>query len=641
MFFLNGKLSILRDKLYKSKNWSGLILFYKFKFKLFPLRSWSEDDFAKYAIALRADGEAKKSLFILNKGQLYFPTSRWLKIELATLCIQTLKWDDSISIWRNLYSENKKLSALNFNRYARVCEELKCWDEYEEIVWQGVEFYSQDKLLNSRVSLCLAIELFDKGLFSQSLDVLVNDSIITKGGYSTSEKEVKKLIDKCCNKLPLFSYTKSNRSFLSAREDGLGERLNSLLTGLYLSKRLGFGFGVYWANELHQGAANLSNEAANKLMPHAITNKEDIFSKEFIDSYFIQCRDGVVVKDFSGEDLTKTRIELLFEKNSADFLAAPRLDIEPMLSKLLKPTDEFNYRSVFDESIFNNKIISLFKKAENVPDINNSVALHLRSGDVFFGEYRKFVHYSYKGITIPLAKKIIEDEMSQGKKVIVFGQDKDVLKYLRDAYGVVLANDLIPDCAKTSTEIALFEIKLMSLSNKIIAGSSGFAKVASWIGGKSVVSGFKYLTAKDTTEYFTSDLNNNSSIYPSLHSAFSYWYAYHYNRKNIDYNKKVSILEKAYFYDKDNEMYLLVLFFISLIDFKYIQAETYAHDIKGGFYSSLEGGSSFSSVLMAKTLSAYNLQEYFDLLAKSKFDMNSLKEDSKFIIEYMQSNKLL
>jgi hypothetical protein len=291
---------------------------------------------------------------------------------------------------------------------------------------------------------------------------------------------------------------------------------------------------------------------------------------------------------------------------------APRVDLSSIVTPNLATTSGFSYGDVFWSIDFHEDIRAAIHAARDLPLPDNFAAIHLRSGDVFYGEYRKFVHYTYKGVTLPVAKGMIEHLKAAGLGIVIFGQDGDVLEYLKREYGATLAADVIPASCTTDTQRAMFEIVLMSRGQRIIAGSSGFAKIAGWIGGRKVEGPTAFFTADEQSALSRRDLEQNAEKYHPLQTAFAYWYAYFVNRKNMPYQSSVALLEGAHEYDPDNQLYPIVL---AALHFRHGHAprgEQVLESLVSRELAVHEGPNlPCFGVLSAKTLGKHNLDEYF------------------------------
>ncbi|EAL7941908.1 hypothetical protein DWT22_09120, partial [Campylobacter coli] len=158
-------------------------------------------------------------------------------------------------------------------------------------------------------------------------------------------------------------------------------------------------------------------------------------------------------------------------------------------------------RKIWENMGFNEKLKNVFGQARRkAKSIGSFSALHIRSGDVIFSKncQKSVVSKSiyYRALAIPLALEIINLEIQDNNKVIIFSDDLDLLQSFKKNLSKVLnltseqedniiySIDLNINSDNLAYQI-LYEIYLMSLSSKIYCTSnSGFANLAVLIGNK-------------------------------------------------------------------------------------------------------------------------------------------------------------
>jgi glycosyltransferase involved in cell wall biosynthesis len=404
--------------------------------------------------------------------------------------------------------------------------------------------------------------------------------------------------------------TLSNRIVVAARSDGLGERMNAILNGMYLAKRLGFDFAYYWS------PSGTWEKVGADRAHHAIVNEKDFFSEDFIARYSVDdfSRKGFV--EVSGRDLTEEYLVNRTGDPGFSGWLAPRLDLKDLLAEQLRPNAEFNLGSVFHQIGFHSNIAEAIRAAESLNLPSSCVAFHLRSGDIFYGPYRKYVHYSYKGVTLPVAKAIIFQITQAGGHVLLFGQDKEVMQYLKREVGATLLEDIGAPVFASPAAQAMFEIVLMSRFEQIVAGSSGFAKQASWIGGSIMKHPADFFDHFEQTRLSVEDLRENANTYHPLQTAFAYWYAYFYGRQFKTFAQADQLLAKAYEYDPENQLYPIKRAANCFRAGKFEDGNAILEGlITSEYIKSQSARLPLFDVLVAKTLGNFNLSEDFDSIA--------------------------
>lgn len=329
---------------------------------------------------------------------------------------------------------------------------------------------------------------------------------------------------------------------LACRTDGLGERLNAILNGIRLAQMLGVEFKFTWSSR------GLENEL------HAIEAADEFFGPEYRRRHLIDRYDTSKLKELAGSKLSTSDLRSELERTGC--IIAPRLGLRELLSPAMVDST-FDLRDCFADIEFAPPIQAAVDAAMAVPLPSPVAGLHLRAGDVFYGDYRKYLHYSYKGLSLPIAKAMIARAQKRGQSVVVLGQDDQVLTYLKEEMGVVLGRDYAPAFASRAAQ-AMFELRLLARADVIMGGSSGFAKQASWVSGSKVEQPATLFTWREQQAFASFDLERHADFYHPLQTAFAYWYLFFYGRQHRTVATALPWLERASEYDPGNEMYPLV-----------------------------------------------------------------------------------
>ncbi|MCR6656979.1 MAG: glycosyltransferase [Opitutus sp.] len=363
---------------------------------------------------------------------------------------------------------------------------------------------------------------------------------------------------------------------VAGRADGLGERLNAMVNAVLLSRLTGLPFRYHWRNSVIDDAANFSANAkagTGVIVGHAIEPEREVFDSSFINSFSLPALEKGAYVEIQEKDLTAEKLIHGADARHLKGWLAPRLHLDEFLAPSLIKSPEFDLCWAFDQIRFTPTVQAMVTQGRQVPLPLKTAALHLRSGDVFYGDYRKRVYYTYKGLSLPIAKAIIARLQRDGYSILLFGQDGWVLNYLKEASGAILAYDLLPPGEHSNVQRAIFEIVLMSRCKTIIAGSSGFAKLASWIGGKTVQVGFKLFKHLEQFELSREDLAQNAADYPPLQAAFAYWFSYFYSRGHLTVEQSLSLVERAYELDPENQLYAIVIAALRFTPTGYLRRE--------------------------------------------------------------------
>lgn len=358
---------------------------------------------------------------------------------------------------------------------------------------------------------------------------------------------------------------------VAARGDGLGGRLKAILNGMYLAEKISYGFGYVWPTSLNAHAQDFMQKKEidnTSIIGHAISSEEEIFSAQFIKKYsktnLIPSSQGVL-RDKKTHNIKELDKRDKFERVWGWY--APLDDLDILFKEMDFPdyVDQINklwYQIGFNEKI--KKLIDLSYIESR--KLDSFIALHIRSGDIVFGDYRKYgKHFMKKAFPLPLAEEIIKKCIDDKKQVVLFGDETESLNYLKKKYDVQLVEDYQhEDSSLNNIEQALFEITFMSGASKIIAsGASHFSNLAKLIGddvGFSSV--YDIFNPQEQYDILIKDIHESFHPYHPLQLAFSCMHAYVLSLDlNIHYDRKF-LIETAIKSDPDNCKY--IIYFIDI-----------------------------------------------------------------------------
>jgi CDP-glycerol glycerophosphotransferase (TagB/SpsB family)/glycosyltransferase involved in cell wall biosynthesis len=396
----------------------------------------------------------------------------------------------------------------------------------------------------------------------------------------------------------------TNKVVVAARADGLGERMNAILNGMYLAKKLGFDFAYHWT------ASGTWEVAGADIANHAILPEDQFFSLEFISQYSLEKFESEGFREVAGTNVSAVDLLAATESGSFRGWLAPRLDLHATLNSDIAPDATLSLGNIFNAIGFHPAVAAARDAARAVELPEQCVAMHLRSGDIFYGPYRKLVHYTYKGITLPIAKAIISKLRAGNRDVLLFGQDEQTLRYLRHATGALLLRDFQPRGFDSAAAQAIFELVLMSRCDCIVAGSSGFAKQASWIGGVPVKQPKDFFDHAEQTRISVEDLALHGGEYHPLQTAFAYWYAYFYGRHSKSFEDADMLLAEASRFDPENQLYSIKRAANCFRNGRFDEGNSIlARLMKAEFMNVQSAELPVFRVLAARTLGQFNLAE--------------------------------
>lgn len=388
-------------------------------------------------------------------------------------------------------------------------------------------------------------------------------------------------------------------AFVARRADGLGERLNALLNAIWLSEIFATDFRFFWSDALIDNSM------------HAIAPAGSMFSEDFLARYHDKS-----LKSRAGWAITGRHVQpelIKWKLAQTGLVDAPRAHLKTHMVNQPETADAEGLKRAFERIGFSKAVNLAIQVAERTPVTESAVAIHLRSGDVFYGEYRKHPNYSYKGITTPLAKLLIKHFVDQGREVFLFGQDTEQLEYLAQNCGAINSTSLNKDSVETMEphQKAMYDLRLLSRFQTILAGTSGFARQASWIGGGDVLTPSKLFDAQEQHRASLEDLARNAHLYHPQQSAYSYWYAYHHGRHERDLDTNIEVMRNALHFDPENELYFFVLSALLVRKGNVEQSSEVLETLFAERMQSKRQRTVFSIFTLRNSRAEYKLEEYF------------------------------
>lgn len=247
--------------------------------------------------------------------------------------------------------------------------------------------------------------------------------------------------------------------YFSIRQDGLGERLRALLNAKKIA-RINDGY-FYFAWE------------DNTLDFHSVDNVQKTFSQDYIDKHY---KDLKQIKSLHTIDISETK------NISKEYLS--------LYDGIVVGQGSQPFKYDFDSIGFSEENKIAIKKAFNVTISENTVAIHLRAGDIVYGIYRFNNSFYYKVIPVYVLDMLIKDLQRSGKGVLIFGQDIEFCRHIVEKYNILFSIDTM-DKEFNENQAAIFDIVLMSRCNEIFAKLSGFAILSSLIGDSGNLKDYK------------------------------------------------------------------------------------------------------------------------------------------------------
>lgn len=338
--------------------------------------------------------------------------------------------------------------------------------------------------------------------------------------------------------------------FLAARSDGFGARLRAVLNAMALARALGEDFVIYWPSR-----------EGEKAKFHGLPPARETFSHEFAARHCVDPDSVDPKRHFAGKYLS-----LLQCKSMEDVLKARRILVEhyperdglrrrfPFLKELVGPE---SFQSAFAAIEFSEYLEKARRLAQRIEFDGPTVALHLRAGDVVYGQFQALSRFEDKVVPYPVAVAIADQLRSQGKRVVIFGEDEALCRHLARRCGCVLASDLAQQQALDRNQTAFFDVVLMSRCSEIYAGTSNFALLASQISGAEIYEPESIVSEETIRREFLAFLETAELALgiSAMQAAFAHWNAYHRYGKVFASEERRQFLNKALAFNPGNLLY--------------------------------------------------------------------------------------
>lgn len=332
----------------------------------------------------------------------------------------------------------------------------------------------------------------------------------------------------------------------ACRTDGLGERLRAIVNAIALAKTLNIEFRFEWCD----------NKADNGF--HAVPGVDRVFSRAFINRYY-RPRDTLTERCIVDFDH--------WGENNADVYRVnqtiPRkLRTNPAIAKAARAGMQ---KRAFSRIGFSDEIATVIAQAEAVALGDDTLAIHLRAGDIVYGEFKHSPHFTLKVIPYLIAERMIIEARDQGQQVLLFSQDPALAAFFAARYDVLVAQTFASSTFN-AVQHAMFDIILMSRCRRIVAGESGFAIVASAISGSEFVSHLEWMPRDAMAQALADGLrlpSNERNDLPALHVASGCAAAIQLGHATLADTALLDLAQLGMKHDPHNEFLPLYAFFIA------------------------------------------------------------------------------
>ncbi len=338
---------------------------------------------------------------------------------------------------------------------------------------------------------------------------------------------------------------RGERFVVAARTDGLGERLNALLNAIRLADLLGVEFRFSWP-------LRPAHEPKQAIVP-----AEDFFSADFLAAHLIEHdTSGYVALDGRAEDLGALRDQLTAAERG---LLTPNRWLGRFIDHRAVAGVSGGFSAEFARIGFHPRIQAAIDAAGAAPLPEDTAGIHLRAGDVLHGPLLAFNRHTPKIVPAPVARALMEGFRAEGRDVLVFGEDRELIDELCHSTGAIDGGSLRPPGDLTQPEAAMFDITLLSRCEPIIGGNSGFVRQAAIIADTSVSDFRKLVPATEIVAVTRADIAQHGERYSPTQRGFAWWTAYFAARADLEASEAIELVGYAVAADPSNPHYRLRL----------------------------------------------------------------------------------
>jgi len=256
----------------------------------------------------------------------------------------------------------------------------------------------------------------------------------------------------------------AEREILAWRPFGLGSRLGELLNARRIATALGARFVFHWPPQ----------------PLFDVDAVEKVFESGFIAEHHLSTLDP---EEFGRLSTTvwPSDLQTLAVGPRRGARMAERYEVV-IARGLALPS----FREAFEGIVFHHQLERLRADVDALPPIG--LAVHLRRPDLTLPEDRFGGRISLKQLPIVLLDRIVADLRAEGaENILLLGNDQAFVAEMSERVGASTPHDLVPVTSGSPQEKAFRDFFLLSRSQRVLGGSSAFARVAQLVAGAKVI----------------------------------------------------------------------------------------------------------------------------------------------------------
>lgn len=330
-------------------------------------------------------------------------------------------------------------------------------------------------------------------------------------------------------------------TILTARFDGFGGRFGDVLNGWRVAQSLGASFRFHWPERDLTG----------------IRHATSVFSPEFCAAHLtesVRLAGARPVSSLRRRDLRSLSQGAVLWFDSVgrrDFIDKFTIDLDDVVLPDLMTMGE-----AFARIPLSPRLDQVRAWASQVPPFD--LAIHLRRGDIYEGDFRLGGQYANKALPLPLADRLLQG-LGDGARVLLVGNDLErVRARLRTDAEVLVPADL--DCPgdEEADAVDFKDHCLLTRSRRVVAGRSVFALVPSHVAGVRLELPGEVIEAEGAvTDLLRFVREGAQTGVPDLEVSLACEYLWSEYAGRLGPRDREELVEVAYRADPQNPVYIL------------------------------------------------------------------------------------
>ncbi len=330
----------------------------------------------------------------------------------------------------------------------------------------------------------------------------------------------------------------TEKSVVSARDDGIGSRMFAFLNARWLATELGRPFAFHWPEFVSDDAFQ------------GVPAAEQVFESEFLEAFH---RGAGAFPDHHpvlSPALERTRLESVLAGHAGlkVEVCTETLSLDgagPAPGELLR---------VWNGTPFLPRLREVIAEARGrVPP--DAVGIHIRRGDIVHGPQR-ILTFRSKMQPLALFKHSLSRFAAAGVPIVVFSDDAMTLSILRGWPLVTLGADLAAPLALSKFERAIFDLAALSACRRIVGARSTFAMLAAMIGDAPLAPAAGDVTPHMRLSLVLDDHRKNPDHYDDLARAKELQWLALSRDVEIDDERRDAFLAEAAALDPGNQLHI-------------------------------------------------------------------------------------